>query len=263
MSVRRVLLAGFMVGRKDIAVFWWNWKLWLTTWILRIVTSAATWILLGRLIGSEERVFFLLIGNAVIVGPQAAGWVVASSTWDRFEGTYPMLVAAPTSLAPAMIGRTSIWLINGVLTSLATFAILVALFRFPLRMPDALFAPLIVAVVCASSYGFSLLIGSFVIRIPSTRNIAHNLATTMLTAFCGVSVPVAFWPRWIQTITTILPVTHGLQSMRLLLGGGPPSAIVEGVLLEAAVGLTWLTLGVLTMDRMADRGRRDGSIEFV
>jgi hypothetical protein len=47
MSFIRVFRAGFTVGRSDIAVFWWNWKLWLTTWILRIVTSAATWILLG------------------------------------------------------------------------------------------------------------------------------------------------------------------------------------------------------------------------
>ena len=174
-----------------------------------------------------------------------------------------MLVVAPTSLAPAMIGRTSIWLINAILTSLSTFAILVTLFRFPLRMPEALFAPLIVAVVCASAYGFSLFVGSFVIRIPSTRNIASNLATTMLTAFCGVAVPVTFWPGWIQTVAAILPVTHGLQSMRLLLSGGSPTAIIAGVLLEAAVGLGWLTLAILTMDRMADRGRRDGSIEFV
>jgi ABC-2 type transport system permease protein len=263
MSFARVFRAGFSVGRRDIAVFWWNWKLWLTTWLLRIVTSAATWILLGRLIGSEDRVFYLLIGNAVIVGPQAAGWVVASSTWDRFEGTYPMLVISPARLAHAMMGRTSIWLINGILTSLATFVILIALFRLPLTLPGALFAPLIVAVICASAYGFSLFIGSIVIRIPQTRNIAHNLATTLMMAFCGVSVPVNFWPLWIQRIVSVMPVTHGLAAMRLLFSDGSATAIVQGVAAEAALGLGWLALGMMAMDYMANRGRRDGSIEFV
>ena len=263
MSFMRVFRAGFSVGRCDIAVFWWNWKLWLTTWLLRIVTSAATWILLGRLIGSEDRVFYLLIGNAVVVGPQAAGWVVASSTWDRFEGTYPMLVVSPSSLAYAMMGRTSIWLINGILTSLTTFIILIALFRLPLPIPNALFAPLIVAIVCASAYGFSLFIGSIVIRIPQTRNIAHNLATILMMAFCGVSVPVSFWPTWIQRIVSVMPVTHGLQAMRLLFNGGPLTSIVQGVAAELALGLAWLVLGVMSMDYMANRGRRDGSIEFV
>jgi len=263
MSILRVLKAGFTIGRSDIAVFWWNWKLWLTTWLLRIVTASATWILLGRLIGSEERVMFLLIGNAVIVGPQAAGWVVASSTWDRFEGTYPLLVIAPTSLAPAMIGRTSIWLLNGVLTSLATFGILAAMFGLSLPMPNVLFAPLLITVICASSYGFSLFIGSLVIRIPQTRNIAHNIATTLLTAFCGVGVPVTFWPRWIQVITSFLPVTHGLQSMRLLFSRGDPFVIISGTVLEAVIGMSWLILGILTMDRMANHGRSEGSIEFV
>jgi ABC-type polysaccharide/polyol phosphate export permease len=79
-----------------------------------------------------------------------------------------MLVVAPSRLAHAMMGRTSIWLINGILTSLATFVILIALFRLPILFPRSLFAPLIIAAVCASAYGFSLLVGSIVIRIPQT-----------------------------------------------------------------------------------------------
>jgi len=259
----RIFQAGFSVGRCDIAVFWWNWKLWLTTWLLRIITGASTWILLGRLIGSQDRVFYLLIGNAVVVGPQAAGWVVASSTWDRFEGTYPLLVVSPARLAYAMMGRTSIWLINGILTSLATFTILIGLFRLPLPFPNILFTPLIVAAVCASAYGFSLFVGSIVIRIPQTRNVAHNLATIVMMAFCGVSVPVSFWPVWIQRTVALLPVTHGLQAMRLLFAGGAVTPAVLQLAVEVGLGLAWLAIGVVAMDFMANRGRRDGSIEFV
>jgi ABC-2 type transport system permease protein len=141
--------------------------------------------------------------------------------------------------------------------------ILIALFRLPLPFPGALFAPLIIAVVCASAYGFSLFVGSIVIRIPQTRNIAHNLATTLLMAFCGVSVPVSFWPVWIQRIVSVMPVTHGLLAMRLLFSGAAITPILQSVAAEMAVGLAWFVLGVMTMDYMANLGRRDGSIEFV
>jgi ABC-2 type transport system permease protein len=258
----RVFRHGLLVGRQEFAVFW-SWKTWLAGWMLRIVTSAAAWVLLGEALGSEEKLRFLLIGNAVIVGAQSAAWTVAASTWDRWDGTYPLLVVAPSGLLPAIMGRTSVWLLNGVATSLLTFGILAAIFRMPLPMPGTLFVPLIVVLICASTYGFALFLGSLVTRAPRWRNVVHNVATIVMTACCGVSVPVTFWPGWIQLVTKVLPVTHGLQSVRLILGNEPGQGVLAGVGFEAAVGLGWLGMSVLILDRMANSGRADGSIELV
>lgn len=236
--------------------------MWLLTWVLRVSTSAATLVLLGRLVGSEERVHFLLIGQAVIVGPQATGWVAAASTWDRFAGTYPLLVIAPSSLAPAMMGRTSIWFLNGIATSLSVFVILVPLFGLTVPMPRVLLIPFLIALVCASFYCLVLFLGSLVIRAPRLRNVVHNVASTLTMAICGVAVPVTFWPDWVGTVASFLPVTHGLHSIRLLLSGAPAIDIVGGMVLELFVGLFWLGVALLTMDRMANAGRRDGSIEL-
>ena len=82
-------------------------------------------------------------------------------------------------------------------------------------------------------------------------------------AFCGVSVPIAFWPGFVQFVVKLLPLTHGLQAIRLLLDEASPIAIMQAAALEAAVGLGWIALAVLVMDRMANAGRKDGSIEFV
>ena len=82
-------------------------------------------------------------------------------------------------------------------------------------------------------------------------------------AFCGVSVPLSFWPDSVQLIVQFLPVTHGLQAIRLVLDGASAGAVLEQAALEAAVGLGWLVVAIITMDRMANAGRADGSIEFV
>jgi ABC-2 type transport system permease protein len=258
----RIFRYGFLIGRKDFVVFW-NWKTWLGGWMLRIFCNAATWVLLGKAMGSQESLRFLLIGSAVFQGTAAAGWTVAASTWDRMDGTYPLLVIAPTSLAPIMIGRTSIWFLNGVATSLITFAILIAAFGLPLPMPGALLAPLAVVLICATSYCFFLFLGSLTLRVVRLRNIIYGIATTLMMTMCGVTVPRDFWPPWVRMIANVLPVTHGLQSVRLLLSRGDGREILQGLIVELLIGVFWLGLAIWVMDRLADAGRADGSIEYV
>ena len=263
MSAIRVFRHGLALGVHDFNVFWSSRTIWLFTWILRVTTSAAMWVLLGRLLGSNERLYFLLIGQAVMVGPQSAGWTVAASTWDRHAGTYPLLVIAPSSLVPAMMGRTSIWLLNGIATSVTTFAVLLLVFGVSVPFPQILLVPVLVAIVCASFYALSLVLGCLVMRAPALRNVLHNVASILTMTTCGVVVPVSFWPEWVQNTVGLLPVTHGLYAVRVLLDEGPALDIVIGAGLEMLVGGIWLGLAIVMMDYMAHAGRRDGSIQLV
>ena len=104
--------------------------------------------------------------------------------------------------------------------------------------------------VCASTYCLSLFLSSLVTRQPRVRSLVGSIPSFVTTAFCDVSVPLGFWPDSVQLIVQFLPVTHGLQAIRMVLD-------------EAAVGLGWLVVATITLDRMANAGRADGSIEFV
>ena len=253
---------GLLVGTREFTSNW-NWKTWFGGWMLQMITQALFFALMARLFGSPDHERFLLIGNAVAVGAVAIAWAIPSSTWDRNDGTYPLLVIAPSSLVPATIGRTSIWLAAGVATSLVTFLILGVMFDLALPWPDTLLLVPLVILTSASTYCLSLFLGTLVTRQPRIRNLILLLLTIVARAFCGVSVPVAFWPDAVQFIVRLLPITHGLQAIRLLLDEGSIVAILQAVALEAAVGLGWIVLAVLAMDRMANAGRADGSIEFI
>jgi ABC-2 type transport system permease protein len=61
----------------------------------------------------------------------------------------------------------------------------------------------------------------------------------------------------------VLPLTHGLQAIRMLFDVSPLSTVAVQAGLEALVGLGWFALTALTIDRMAEQGRLNGSIEFV
>ena len=79
----------------------------------------------------------------------------------------------------------------------------------------------------------------------------------------GVSVPVAYWPGSMQFVVKLLPITHGLQAIRLTLDEAPFAAVLQSAALEIAVTLGWAVLAVLLIDRVANVGRKDGSIELV
>jgi ABC-2 type transport system permease protein len=259
----RIIGGGLTVGISDFRTFWRNWRVWLMAHIMRVTTSAAMWILLGRLLDSEELVAFLLIGQIAIVGPQFAGWAVQAFTWDRmFIGTYPLLIAAPSSLVPIMLGRTLVWLLNGIATAFVTLLVLVPVFALPVTPAQLALWLTALILICASSYGLAFCLGSLINWIPRSRNVLQNISVIIMTAICGVVVPVAFWPPWVQALAAVLPVTHGLSAIRLMLAGGRPADVAVGFLLEAAVGAGWLAVGVLTLDRTVHAARRTGAIEL-
>ena len=227
------------------------------------LAQVAFFAILGLLLDSPDNVRFLLIGHAVAIGAAAAGWAIPASTWDRGDGTYPLLVIAPSSILPAIIGRTILWLGNGVATSLMTFLVLGIVFDVAFPWPHALLLVPLVFLTCTSSYCLALFVGSLVTRLPRIRNMVMGFATLIYRAFCGVSVPVSFWPSWVETTVQFLPLTHGVEAIRLSLENGSAEAILEASGLEILVASGWLFLAVFTMDRMAQAGRRDGSIEIV
>ena len=262
MNELRVFRFGLTVGRRDFAAFYSNWKVWFLAWGVRSIFAGAMIALLGKLLGSQEQVHYLLIGNAVIVGAHSAAWAIQSSTWDRWDGTYPLLVVSPHGLRSSVTGRSAIWVFSGVVTSLTTFAALALMFRLTVPFPEGIFVPFCFVVICASAYTFALAIGAFVVRVPHARNIVHSFFMTILAAFTGANVPIAFWPSTIQTLALGLPVTHGLRAVRLLLAQASAWSIVESLALELLVGFVWFSFAWLAMNRTANAGRADGTIDF-
>lgn len=262
MNNLRLFRYGLFVGTQEFTHLW-NWKTWFGGWMVQIVAQAAFFSLFARLFDSPDHEHFLLIGNAVAVGAHTVTWAILSSTWDRGTGTYPLLVIAPASLVPAVIGRSSIWMAAGVATSFVTFVVLGIGFGLDLPWPNTLLVLPLVVLTCAGTFTFSLFLGSMVIRQPQFGILILGILTIFMRAFCGVSVPIAFWPGFVQFVVKLLPLTHGLHAIRLVVDQAPVAAILQAAALEAAVGLGWIALAVLAMDRMTNAGRADGSIEFV
>ncbi len=239
---------------------------WSLGWVGRVLVQVVFFALIGLLLDSDDAVRYLFIGNAVMITAMEATMSVTTATWERRQGTLPLLVAAPTRLWPVFVGRSLQWLPTGVITaSVALFALGPA-FGVGWTPTRALTVLACLVVVAMATYCFALLLGALVLSAMDLHNVISNVAqaTTMLIA--GVMVPMTFWPGWVQAAAQALPLTHGLAAIRTVIDSPTVAPVAGevmiGLLVTIGVGAAWLLVAALLLEYLAVTGRRSGSIEF-
>ena len=265
------MLTPLRVMRHSAAKAWADmWAMysplgWCLGWMSRVLMQVIFFAIIGLLLEDPDQVRYLFIGAAVMVTAVEVLISVASTTWERRQGTLPLLVAAPTRLWPVFVARSVQWIPSGVLTaSVALFGLgpFFGVTFTPLRAL-ATFACLVVA--ASTTYLFAMVLGALVLSAMSLRNVVSNVAQAVLMLACGVVVPVGFWPGWVQGVAQTLPLTHALAAVRALAdppGEFPAAEVGRGLLLAMVAGAGWLVVAALVLERLAASGRRTGSIEF-
>ncbi len=255
------MAAASRIGFSDLASIY-TLRTWIFGWFLRLVTQVIFFSLFGLLLGSAALADYRVIGNSSALVCIEAMAVVIAVTRERGEGTLALQVLAPSSFTLTYLARGICNLVVGVGSSTAAFVIAALAFQLPVVMPQALLAPLFLAVMGLTSYCFGLALGAAVMARPSLQWLAINVGYLSVMTFAGVNVPVGYWPRPVQAIAGALPLTHGLRAFRLLLNGGPPGTIALGLLEEVMIAACWLavTIGLLTF--AVGKGRRKGTLEL-
>lgn len=256
-----VLRYAFVSGLQDYQAIY-TWKTWLAGWLLRVVAQVSFFALIGQLLGSAERTEFLLVGNAVLLAALGTMFAVASTSWERWQGTLPLLVASPTSSVVVFLGRSTFWIPDAIASAAGTFFICAWIFDLPLPWPKVLVVLPLIGLVAVSTYCLGVFLGGLVLRNPNLRNLVANLVWLTMAAISGVNVPLSYNPEPLQWLANVLPLTHGLQAVRGVLGDDSAAQIAVQAATEGAIGAGFLVLALITFDRLAETGRRNGTIEF-
>lgn len=236
---------------------------WTVGWLGRIAAQVIFYALIGELLGSPEQVRYLYIGAAVVATAMETLLVVATTTRERYSGTLPLLVASPSRLWPVFLGRSVQWMPSGIATASVALFVIGPAFGVRFGWANGVAAFAIVVLVALTTYGYALALAALVLRFMRLRNWATNLSYTLMTLVCGVTVPTAFWPLWVQVVAELFPLTHLLDAIRHLEAGDSTTLhILSDVGLGIVTGLGWYVIGALSLERLASNGRREGTIEF-
>jgi ABC-2 type transport system permease protein len=79
--------------------------------------------------------------------------------------------------------------------------------------------------------------------------------------FCGVNVPLAVLPNWMSTISSGLPLTHGIAAAREVAAGASLSSVAGLVGTEALIGLCYAVAAYLLLRFFEEESRRRATLD--
>jgi ABC-2 type transport system permease protein len=182
---------------------------------------------------------YFAIGNAVQVSALAGvfGMTMAIAN-ERWFGTLPAILATPANRVALFAGRFMPFVLNGLLVSLYAFAIGVIFLGVRLATGSLAVAGLALLVTVFSCTAIGALQGAVSLRLRDGL-FGANLVTMSILLFCGVNIPLAELPGWMQVIGHLLPFTHGLEAVRQAADGAGFAQVGGLIGIEALVGIAY------------------------
>lgn len=236
---------------------------WLSGWAVRVVFQVVYFTTAGVVIGDEDTVQYLAVGNIVAVLTLESAGAMMFIAGERRSGALPLMVASPGSHLVALLSRSLNAPLSGLLSSAVVFVLVVPLFDIPLPGAGTLLLLPVLLVCALSTYCYAACASALIVRFPNLNWFMLNMSYLILMAFAGINVPVSFWPAPIGAVANVLPVTHGLDAVRRLLdpsGTFDVAAVLADVALEVAVGFGWITCAAVAMHLLVENGRRSGAL---
>ena len=259
MNSARVFFVGGVISYR--ALFNWIRPLSYATSMLGIpFFQLIFFTYLGRFSGLRDDTFFV-VGNAVQA--TAMGGVFAMTMTignERNFGTLSAVLASPANRAALFLGRALPIVLNGVVVSAFIFVSGALLLDFSLAAGDVPALAAVVGVTACSTTALGMVLGSLGLR---ARDVffSSNLVYFLMLLLCGVNVRVEELPAWLEVVARSIPLTHGIEAAREVVGGAPLGDVRGLVATEAAIGAVYAVIAFALFRLLELEGRRRASLE--
>lgn len=215
---------------------------------------------LGRFAGVQSDKFFL-IGNAfmaiAITGFFGMGNAIGG---EKRSQTLATLLASPANRFALFLGRAVPSILTGVLVAGIAFAICSQILNAPFSAHELAGLALAALTSSFACTAFGMCLGAIGLRARSVSLFADTIGGTML-LISGANVPLHRLPGWVQAISNVIPLTHGIEAGRILGTGGSFSSAAHLLTDEVVVGLVYLLIGITSLRWFEYASRRSAALE--
>lgn len=184
-----------------------------------------------------------VVGNALTLCYFSAFFGVGQTfIAERTQGTLKTILSAPTSTIQVVLPRVVMQAADALVSVAVGFITGAIFFGFSMPLDVVLPCLIIVLISTFSAMGIGLLIGAFAL-LTRDINMLLNIFSMLLIAFTGANFHVALLPMPLQWVSYCLPLTRGIQLMRLVIEG--ESFVAHKYLLfqEVALGILFFVIG--------------------
>lgn len=259
-SVRILFVGGLMSYR---AMFnWMNPWIFVPALLISPLFQILLFAYIGRSagVGSDE---FYVVGNALNYAAIPCLFAMSSTiAGERYAQTLGLVLATPAPRIPLFLGRSLPVIANGWFV--AMFGVVVGGLMLDTHVPWGAWPAisLVVAVASASSTGLGLVMGAVSLRIRDTATLGNVLFLALL-IFTGTNVALNDLPGWMAAVGRALPLTHAIEAVRMLAGGGTWVAVEGLVVRELLIGAAYIVLGMSLLRRYERLSRIGATLDRV
>jgi ABC-2 type transport system permease protein len=204
---------------------------------------------------------YFAIGNAVQVSVLAGvfGMTMAIAN-ERWFGTLPAILATPANRAALFAGRFLPFVFNGLLVSI--YALVIGILFLGVRLEPSTLAVVAVALLVTvfSCTAIGALQGAISLRLRDGL-FGANLIMMGILLFCGVNIPVAELPAWMQLVGQLLPFTHGLEAIRQAADGAGFGQVGGLIGIELLVGCAYAVAAFFLFTLLERSARRNATLD--
>jgi ABC-2 type transport system permease protein len=265
-----------MVMRANLRLFWsgvrssWaNYLVYLTPGIYlgvhipRRLLQALFFVLIAKAAGGNELARFALIGNAVQIAAFVAVFsmtiVIEAEKWNN---TLQYLIASPSNWLPIMLGKGMADYGDSLVGAALVFAVLPPVLGIHLPIIPLLASVPVILITVFSASALGWLIGAIALPI-RWGNLISNMMGYAMMIVCGVNFPITALPPAVQCIGNMLPVTHGLQAIRMIIDGSSYIQVLPKIGLELLVAFAYTSVAWLIFGYRLKVIRKRGSFELI
>lgn len=192
-------------------------------------------------------------------------WSMASQfNWDKEVGIFEIYLVSPAPITAILVGM-SLGGIVGTAPSAALIGVLGWSFFSPALNASWDAVLLTFALTLASLYAMGMLMSSLYLAYGREAESMNNAIGEPISFFSGLYFPSlgagSPFPVAIQTVTSLIPLTIGMDALRksVFFSEGIAGISLHLVIL-AIMGCVLLVLASKSLEFLENRGRRDGTL---
>lgn len=231
--------------------------------IPRVLFQALFFTLLAQSAGGEELGRFALIGNAMHTAAfMNIIFITAVIQSEKWNGTLPFIMAAPTSWLPSMLGRSVAEYTHAIFNSLLILFVFVPFLAPEISLLNLTRAMPIFLLTLASVSTLGWLVGAISLPVRWGAIIANVVGYTMMLV-CGVNFPLEALPTSVQFVAQLIPMTNGVLAIREVIEGASYISVLTLMGKELLIGFVFGVIAWQTFQYRLRVTRETGAFELL
>jgi ABC-2 type transport system permease protein len=260
MNSLRVFFVGGLLSYRALFHFLSPW-IFVPSLVIAPVFQILLFAFIGRSAGLASDEFYV-VGNAIQFASIPCLFAMTQAiAGERYQQTLGYILVSPARRLPLFLGRALPVIANAAFVS--AFSLAVGGVLLSIDVPVSAWPPIavVIAVSAFSCTGLGLINAALGLRIRENA-VLSNVLFGLLLIFTGANVPLDELPGWMQAISEVVPLTHGIEAARRLADGASLGDVAGLVATEAGIGVVYVVAGYALLRFMERESRLRATLQI-